>query len=94
MGPGPGLKSNRVCLTESPLWIIKRMVTREIMYRMDLARSRIVGNFFFLFNLIFWNEIRNDFLIIFLLILEKRKRKENVNELNFEMDLEIVREVF
>lgn len=34
------------------------------------------------------------FLIIFLLILEKRKRKENVNELNFEMDLEIVREVF
>lgn len=94
MGPGPGLKSNRVCLTESPLWIIKRMVTREIMYRMDLARSRIVGNFFFLSNLIFWNEIRNDFLIIFLLILEKRKRKENVNELNFEMDLEIVREVF
>lgn len=94
MGPGPGLKSNRVCLTESLLWIIKRMVTREIMYRMDLARSRIVGNFFFLSNLIFWNEIRNDFLIIFLLILEKRKRKENVNELNFEMDLEIVREVF
>lgn len=93
MGPGPGLKSNRVCLTESLLWIIKRMVTREIMYRMDLARSRIVGNFFFL-SLIFWNKIRNDFLIIFLLILEKRKRKENVNELNFEMDLEIVREVF